>query len=101
MKKVASVIAISTLVGLSSAVFAADGEQIYQASCQACHATGAAGAPKVGDKEAWSPRIAQGNDTLLKHATEGLRAMPPKGACATCSEDDLKAAIEYMVGKSQ
>jgi cytochrome c5 len=40
-------------------------------------------------------------DTLLKHATEGLRAMPPKGACATCTEDDLKGAIEYMVSQSQ
>ncbi|MGD8631304.1 MAG: c-type cytochrome, partial [Gammaproteobacteria bacterium] len=44
---------------------AADGQQIYQSSCQACHATGAAGAPKLGDKEAWAPRIAQGEDTML------------------------------------
>jgi cytochrome c5 len=102
MKKIASVIAISTLLGLSGAVLAdADGQKIYQSSCQACHATGAAGAPKVGDKEAWAPRIAQGNDTLLKHATEGLRVMPPKGGCATCTEEDLKAAIEYMVSQSQ
>ena len=56
MKKVASIIAISTVLGLSSAVMAADGQQIYQSSCQACHATGAAGAPKLGDKEAWAPR---------------------------------------------
>jgi cytochrome c5 len=100
MKKVASVIAISTILGLSSAV-QADGQQVYQSSCQACHATGAAGAPKVGDKEAWAPRIAQGMDTLQKHATEGLRAMPPKGACATCTDEDLKGAIEYMVSQSQ
>ena len=100
MKKVASVIAISALLGLSSAVLA-DGQETYQSTCQACHATGAAGAPKVGDKEAWAPRIAQGMDTMLKHATEGLRAMPPKGACATCTEADLKGAIEYMVSQSQ
>lgn len=100
MKKVASVIAISALLGLSGAVLA-DGQQTYQSSCQACHATGAAGAPKLGDKEAWAPRIAQGMDTLLKNATEGLRAMPPKGACAACTEDDLKGAIEYMVSQSQ
>jgi cytochrome c5 len=100
MKKFASVIAISTLLGLSG-VALADGQQIYQSSCQACHATGAAGAPKLGDKEAWAPRIAQGTDTLLKNATDGLRAMPPKGACAACTEDDLKAAIEYMVSQSQ
>jgi cytochrome c5 len=101
MKKLASVIAISTLLGLGSAVMAADGQQIYQSSCQACHATGAAGAPKVGDKEAWAPRIAQGADTMLANATNGIRAMPPKGACATCTEDDLKAAIDYMVSESQ
>jgi cytochrome c5 len=101
MKKFASVIAISTLLGLGSAVMAADGQQIYQSSCQACHATGAAGAPKVGDKEAWAPRIAQGADTMLANATNGIRAMPPKGACATCTEDDLKAAIDYMVSQSQ
>jgi cytochrome c5 len=101
MKKLASIIAISALTGLSSAVIAADGQQIYQSSCQACHATGAAGAPKLGDKEAWAPRIAQGADTMLANATNGIRAMPPKGACATCTEDDLKAAIDYMVSESQ
>lgn len=101
MKKIASVIAVSTLLGLSSAVLAEDGQQIYQSSCQACHATGAAGAPKVGDKEAWAPRIAQGMDTLLTNATKGIRAMPPKGACATCTEADLKAAIEYMISQSE
>jgi len=100
MKKVARLIAISALLGLSGQVLA-DGQQIYQSSCQACHATGAAGAPKLGDKEAWAPRIAQGMDTLLKHATDGLRAMPPKGACAACTEADLKEAIEYMVSQSQ
>ena len=57
--------------------------------------------PKIGDKAAWAPRIAQGMDTLLKHATEGLRAMPPKGACMDCSEADLKAAIEYMVSQAK
>ena len=100
MKKITTVIAISALIGLSSAVMA-DGQQIYQSSCQACHATGAAGAPKLGDKEAWAPRIAQGMDTMLEHATNGLNAMPPKGACATCTEADLKSAIEYMVSQSQ
>jgi len=100
MKKIATVVAISAMLGLSGQVLA-DGQQVYQTSCQACHATGAAGAPKVGDKEAWAPRIAQGMDTLLTNATNGLRAMPPKGACAACTEDDLKAAIEYMTSQSQ
>lgn len=101
MKMTASFIISGVLLGLSGAAAAADGQQIYQTTCQACHATGVAGAPKLGDKEAWAPRIAQGMDTLLAHATDGIRAMPPKGTCTACTEADLKAAIEYMVSQSQ
>jgi cytochrome c5 len=78
-----------------------DGQKIYQASCQACHATGAANAPKLGDKAAWAPRIATGIDAMLAVAIKGKIAMPPRGACASCSDADLKAAIEYMVSQSQ
>ena len=77
----------------------ADGQKTYQKSCQACHATGAAGAPKLGDKDAWAPRIAKGNDALLLSVKNGLKAMPPKGTCMSCSEDELRAAMEYMVGQ--
>ena len=77
----------------------ADGQKIYQKSCQACHATGAAGAPKLGDKDAWAPRIAKGNDAMLSSVKNGLKAMPPKGTCMSCSEDELRAAMEYMVGQ--
>lgn len=77
------------------------GKEIYQASCFACHGTGAAGAPKVGDKETWAPRLSKGVDGLLKTAISGINAMPPKGACMSCSDDDLKAAVEYMVTESQ
>lgn len=76
------------------------GEQVYNGACLACHGTGVAGAPKIGDKGAWSPRAAQGMDTLLQHATNGLRAMPPKGTCADCSADELKAAIQYMLSQT-
>lgn len=75
----------------------ADGQKIYQASCQACHAAGVAGAPKTGDKEAWAPRIAKGNDALLSSVKNGLNAMPPKGACMSCTEEELQAAIAYLV----
>lgn len=85
----------------AAAPAAADGKKIYDSACMACHATGAAGAPKLGDKAAWAPRIAQGLDTLAKHAVNGIRAMPPRGTCAACSDDDLKAAVEYMVGESK
>jgi cytochrome c5 len=77
------------------------GEQVYQSHCMACHGTGAAGAPKMGDAAAWGPRIAKGIDALLASATNGLRAMPPKGLCMDCSEDELKGAIEYMTSKSK
>ncbi|MES2917371.1 MAG: cytochrome c5 family protein [Pseudomonadota bacterium] len=75
------------------------GDVVYNASCAACHGTGAAGAPKVGDKGAWGPRIAQGKPTLYKHAIGGIRAMPPKGMCMTCSDDEIKAAVDYMTSK--
>lgn len=88
-------------VAATATVDAGKGKQVYDSACMACHATGAAGAPKVGDKAAWEPRIAQGMDTLVKHAIEGIRAMPPKGTCMTCSDDDLKAAVSYMVGESK
>lgn len=77
----------------------ADGQKIYQTSCQACHAAGIAGAPKLGDKDAWAPRIAKGNDALFASVKNGLKAMPPKGTCMSCSDDDLRAAVEYMVGQ--
>jgi cytochrome c5 len=104
MKKVTSMLIAGVLLSVSGAVFAdddVDGQKIYQTSCQACHATGAAGAPKLGDKEAWAPRIATGMDAMLTSAINGKNAMPPKGACMSCSDADLKAAIEYMVSQSQ
>lgn len=76
-------------------------DQIYQAKCFACHGAGVAGAPKVGDVAAWVPRIAQGMDTLVANAVNGLNAMPPKGLCMECSDADLKAVVEYMVQNSQ
>ena len=77
------------------------GEAVYNAACMACHSTGAAGAPKVGDKAAWTARIAQGSDTLYKHTLEGIRGMPPRGTCSSCSDDEIKAATDYMVAGSK
>lgn len=77
------------------------GEDIYNGKCMACHATGAAGAPKVGDTAAWAPRIGQGMETLVSHAINGLNAMPPKGTCGDCSDDEIASTVEFMVGKSQ
>ena len=77
------------------------GEEIYNGSCMACHATGAAGAPKLGDAAVWAPRIATGIDAMLAVAIKGKGAMPPKGLCMACSDEELQGAIEYMVSKSQ
>ncbi|MCP5163645.1 MAG: cytochrome c5 family protein [Pseudomonadales bacterium] len=68
----------------------------YDKSCKVCHATGAAGAPKVGDAAAWEPRLAKGMDVLLVSVNTGLNAMPPKGMCFDCTDADYTALIEYM-----
>ncbi len=73
------------------------GNDIVSSTCVACHGTGVAGAPRLGDKAAWSPRASKGVDGLLKNAIHGLNAMPPRGTCADCSDDELKGAIEYML----
>lgn len=78
-----------------------DGAAIYNAVCMACHASGVAGAPKTGDKAAWAPRIAQGAATLLKNATNGKGAMPPKGGGADLSDAELKSAVDHLVGLSR
>ncbi len=77
------------------------GETVYNSNCMACHATGAAGAPKLGDAAAWAPRIAAGMATLMKNAINGLNAMPPKGLCMTCSDAEITAAVEYIVANSK
>ncbi len=93
---------IAAAVAVAAAPTAArSGEAVYSATCTACHATGAAGAPIVGNKEAWAPRIATGLDMLLNSALKGKNAMPARGTCTNCSDAELKAAIEYMVSKSQ
>lgn len=73
------------------------GEEVYNTSCMACHSTGVGGAPKNGDKDAWKPRLAQGKDTLHKHAITGIRAMPPKGTCMSCSDTEIAAAVDFML----
>ena len=77
------------------------GEAVYAATCAACHDSGAAGAPRTGDREAWAPRLAQGMDRLAQHAIQGFKAMPPKGGCAECSEVEIRAAVEQLVAKAR
>ena len=77
------------------------GEALYNKACQACHAAGLAGAPKTGDKGAWKARIAQGADVLYKNAINGKNLMPAKGGAVGASEDDVKAAVDYIVSQSK
>ena len=76
---------------------AGDGKKVYDATCMVCHGTGVAGAPKYGDKAAWAPRVATGQDTLLKNSINGIRAMPPRGGNGALSDAQLRAALDYML----
>jgi len=80
---------------------AAKGRVVFNAVCSACHLQGYAGAPRLGDKAAWSSRIDKGEAILLNHALWGYRLMPAKGTCGPCSAQDLADAIAYMVERSQ
>ncbi|HYL91139.1 MAG TPA: c-type cytochrome [Burkholderiales bacterium] len=80
---------------------AADGKKVFDTTCTACHTAGVAGAPKLGDKAAWAPRIKQGMDALMQSALKGKGAMPPKGGNASVSDADLRAAIEFMVSQAK
>lgn len=73
------------------------GAAIYGTYCTGCHATGAGGAPKYGDAAAWNPLIAQGMPALYNNAIHGINAMPPKGTCSTCTDQEIQAAVDYMV----
>ena len=105
MKKLIIAVSALGIMGLAAQANANNGQQIHQQACFACHGTGAAGAPKTGDKAAWTDRIAQGNDVLYKHAIEGYKGakgfMPAKGGRADLSDDAVKAAVDYMVAQSK
>lgn len=81
------------------------GKATFTKVCAMCHAAGVAGAPKPGDKADWGPRIAQGKDVLYKHALEGFTGskgqMPPRGASPTLTDDEVKAAVDYMADQSR
>jgi len=101
--------ATATLADISDALQIAqlsDGfnpEQKYMASCFACHSTGAAGAPKVGDGMAveWEPRLEKGLEAVVANTVNGLNTMPAKGLCFDCTDDDLRAIVQYMIETSQ
>ena len=81
------------------------GEAVFKKACVTCHGTGIAGAPKLGDATEWGPRIAQGADVLYQHSISGYTGakgmMPPKGGFTSLSDDEVRAAVDYMVGQVQ
>jgi len=97
MKKLILASALITL-GLSVTAQAAEPPAKFNMYCMACHGTGAAGAPKVGDTAAWGPRLeAAGSvEALVESAKKGKNAMPPMGLCNDCSDAELKEIIEFM-----
>ena len=92
----------SGAAGGAPAVAAHPGENTYNMYCISCHGAGIAGAPAVGDVEAWAPRIAKGSELLLQATIEGiLPQMPARGLCSDCTDEQLAEVVDYMVQKSQ
>ena len=93
------------LLGSPAFAASAKGEGVYMNFCSSCHASGIAGAPKTGDKAAWAARIAAGRDTLNSNAINGLQGaagyMPPKGGRADLSDEEIVAAVDYLVEQVQ
>jgi cytochrome c5 len=77
-----------------------DAAGAYQMSCNACHGTGAAGAPMLGDAAAWEARMEKGMEALMSNVINGVGAMPARGICMTCSDDDLQAIVNYMLAQN-
>lgn len=100
IKPVGSVNVGSVPAASAAAPSGGDAKGSYTASCAACHDTGAAGAPKVGDKGAWRSRIGQGMSKLVSNAINGKGAMPPRGG-SSLDDDTMEAVVKYMVKKSK
>lgn len=98
MKLFPGVLTLSLAALVSVQAMAADQAVVdrYKKTCAVCHGSGAAGAPKTGNDKQWAPRLEKGIDTLVDHAKNGFNAMPPKGMCFDCSDEEFKALIEYM-----
>jgi cytochrome c5 len=77
------------------------GKHRYEETCHICHGPGLAGAPKFQDHSDWAPRIAEGVDVLVQRAIQGYKAMPPKGSCMSCSAEEIKKAVEYMISEAK
>jgi cytochrome c5 len=100
LERIKPVARVSFAVPKPAAELKLSGQDVYNKVCTACHAVGVMGAPKVGAKDQWEPRFAQGLDTLVSHSVAGIRAMPAKGGNPSLTEANLKDAIVYMLGET-
>lgn len=91
------------MVSASAGGGSMDPETVYNTFCVACHSGAVPGSPVLGDVAAWSERLGKGTDVLYESGINGVAGtlMPARGTCATCSDDDIKAAVDYMIEKSR
>lgn len=87
--------------GEGATVSNGQGKEVYQRTCSSCHDTGVAGAPKTGDTQSWSSRIAKGEEQLVQNAVNGIGTMPPKGGDPSLSEEEIRAAVNFMIEQSR
>ena len=101
MKKVMFAALLAASAGATSVAVAEPDMGKYNKSCAVCHAAGVAGAPKTGDAQAWAPRMEKGMDAMLLSVKNGLNAMPPKGMCFDCSDEEYRELINYMAASGE
>ncbi|MBC5764019.1 c-type cytochrome [Ramlibacter albus] len=98
MKFAVQALVAAVALGAGVTAMAADGKAVYEKTCVACHAAGVANAPKLGDKAAWAPRVATGKAALVASVKTGKGAMPPKAGNAALTDDEITAAVDFMLG---
>lgn len=94
-------IAISAAAALVSFQTFADGKSVYEGTCKVCHDQGIGGAPKMGDKAAWAPRLKTGEAALIQSVIKGKGAMPPKAGNANLSDNDVKDSVQFMISSNK
>ncbi len=94
-----TVLTETALVAVEPESVAFDAAATYQMNCFACHGTGAAGAPLLGEAEVWEEKLAKGIGEVMANVINGINAMPARGLCASCSDDDLKALVDYIISQ--
>jgi len=96
---------LTILVTLAPAMAADDGATIFENECASCHSGGFAGwwrkAPDVNDPEAWGPLATKGSEALTLATINGIGEMPPRGRCDTCTDEQIKAAVDYMIEQAE